>query len=214
MAPALGRPFVEWVARFLVKQGIRRIIFSTGYKGDLIAAHFAECSWPGVELSCVAELEPLGTAGGFLQAAGSVDSAPEGWLVLNGDSLTMASLQPMLERIDHCDGVLMGCEMQDAARFGTLSCGPEGRLLAFAEKRPGAGLINSGVYLFRNSLLTRFPAQRPLSFETDIFPVLLAAKVDLQVVPVSAPFLDIGTPETLPEVERFISRHAREFASD
>jgi len=49
-----------------------------------------------------------------------------------------------------------------------------GLLAGFQEKRPGAGVINAGVYLFRTPVIGSFPDSSPLSFETDVFPALAA----------------------------------------
>ena len=43
----------------------------------------------------------------------------------------------------------------------------------FNEKKPGAGVINAGVYLFRTPTIGQFPDKTPLSFETDVFPALI-----------------------------------------
>ncbi|OLE45615.1 MAG: hypothetical protein AUI36_22515 [Cyanobacteria bacterium 13_1_40CM_2_61_4] len=94
--------------------------------------------------------------------------------------------------------------MADAARYGTLAFDESRRLLRFEEKRPGAGVINAGVYLLKPELLTRFPSARPLSFEKDVFPSLLAGGARLRVHATDAPFLDIGTPESLALAESFI----------
>jgi D-glycero-alpha-D-manno-heptose 1-phosphate guanylyltransferase len=83
----------------------------------------------------------------------------------------------------------------------------EGRLLEFREKRPGAGLINAGVYCFRRGLLASFPRRRPLSMELDVFPALLEQRAKLMVHRSTAPFLDIGTPESLTQADAFLSRH-------
>ena len=40
--------------------------------------------------------------------------------------------------------------------------------------------------------------------ETDVFPALLAGGADLRVVGVRAPFLDIGTPESVRQAEEFV----------
>lgn len=101
--------------------------------------------------------------------------------------------------------------MSDASRYGTLTCDAAGRLLVFAEKQPGAGVINAGVYLFRRRLLARFPAHRPLSFETDVFPRLIP-DCHIQTMVVDAPFIDIGTPASLVQAETFISNHLDRFA--
>lgn len=215
MAPALGRPFLEWVVRYLAGQGIDRILFSTGYKADTIAAHFTAATFPSLQLTSLPEPQPLGTAGGFLHAAASVAAPPAAWLILNGDSLALTPLAPLLATLDDpaCDGALLGLPMADAARYGTLTHDSAHLLLGFAEKRPGAGLINAGVYLLRHRLLARFPVRRPLSFETDVFPHLLQSGASLQAVPAPdpTPFLDIGTPETLSQAEAFLAAHPAYF---
>ena len=206
MALVYGRPFVEWVVRFLALQGINRIIISTGYKADIVAAHFESLSIPGVKVSCVPESKPQGTAGGFLQAISGVP-APDAWLVCNGDSLALTSFLPLFQALQkkQCPGALLGICVSDASNYGTLECNADNLIQRFAEKKPGQGLINAGVYLLRNELVAAFPTQSPLSFETDVFPGLLSTGAALEAVPASGPFLDIGTPETLEKAERFIA---------
>jgi D-glycero-alpha-D-manno-heptose 1-phosphate guanylyltransferase len=43
--------------------------------------------------------------------------------------------------------------------------------------------------------------------ELDVFPALLQQGARLMVHVGSAPFLDIGTPESLGEAEQFVARH-------
>jgi NDP-sugar pyrophosphorylase family protein len=206
MAPVNGRPFIEWIVRYLAVQGIGRVIISTGYKAEVIAAYFASLALPNVEVKCVSESEPQGTAGGFLQAIADVP-APDAWLICNGDSLVLTPFAPLVAALqdERNAGALIGVRMPDASNYGTLECASDHTLQKFAEKKPGAGLINAGVYLLRNNLVSAFPPQRPLSFETDVFPSLLASGTKLQVIPASAPFLDIGTPATLERAEQFIA---------
>jgi NDP-sugar pyrophosphorylase family protein len=52
-----------------------------------------------------------------------------------------------------------------------------------------------------------------LSFETEVFPALIAENIRLKVCVTDAPFLDIGTPESLPLAEEFIRRNAQFFES-
>jgi len=109
-----------------------------------------------------------------------------------------------------CDGVILGREVDDASRYGSLRTNEQGRLLAFQEKRPGKALINAGVYLFGESLLERFPNRTPLSLEVDVFPALIQADMNLHVHPVAGDFLDIGTPQDLQRAGRFIESHRAE----
>jgi NDP-sugar pyrophosphorylase family protein len=214
MAPVLGRPFLEWVCRYLAGQGIRRILISTGYRGDKIAAHFAGVEITGVRLTCHQETGQLGTAGGFLHALAEAGESREGWLVCNGDSLVVCPLAPFFTavgvQVGGC-GVL-GVAVADAARYGSLETGVDGRLRRFAEKKPGQGIINAGVYYFGARIPGQFPARRPLSFEVDVFPALLDAGTPIAVHPVDAPFLDIGVPASLAQATAFVGQHGNFFA--
>ena len=101
-------------------------------------------------------------------------------------------------------GVILGLKMDDASRYGTLIQDAAGRLVGFEEKKPGPGLINAGIYLLRASVLNSFPMQRPLSFEQGVFPELVKGGTVLKACCVTAPFLDIGTPQSLAQAESFI----------
>ena len=206
MAPVEGRPFVEHVVRYLAGAGIADVVLSTGYLAGVVSAHFAEQPVAGAHVRCVPEGEPLGTAGGFIHAVRESGLRPDGWIVLNGDSLVVADLPGFLADFEGsgAEAALIGLKVDDAARYGSLEFDGDRRLRRFAEKRLGAGTINTGVYAFRSALLGSFPAQRPLAFETDVFPTLIAKGVSVRVHPVTAPFLDIGTPESLALAETFI----------
>ncbi len=206
MASVADKPFLEWILRYLKSQGITQNILSTGYLSEVIEEHFQNKPVPDIEVSCYQEKQPLGTAGGFLNAVEQSQISPNAWLVMNGDSLIVAKLKEMASYLDYTgvDCVILGVSVEDASRYGSLEIDESGNLLSFAEKRQGAGIINGGVYLFRHQVLEKFPYQHPLSFEYDVFPTLLKEKVAIKVHQIKAPFLDIGTPETLPKAEAFI----------
>lgn len=214
MAPVNGRPFVEWTVRYLAKQGVRRIILSTGHLAQTVESHFRDQPVAGVSVRCVPETRPLGTAGGFLHATRAASETPRAWLILNGDSLALASLNSLLNALadDGIGGGILGVSVSDACRYGTIEQSAAGELVAFKEKRPGAGIINAGVYLFRQEVVESFPDRVPLSFEREVFPALAARGVRLKVCVTDAPFLDIGTPETLPLAAAFIREHADFFS--
>jgi len=210
MAPVNGRPFLEWVVRYLAAQKIRNVILSTGHLAETIKKHFQSQPVNNVRVACVPESKPLGTAGGFLNAIRGATQKPAAWLVLNGDSLAPASLAQMFQLLDEpeVEGAILGVRVADASRFGTILQNAAGDLAGFNEKKPGAGVINAGIYLFRASAIDSFPDKTPLSFETEVFPALIAQGIRLKVCVTDAPFLDIGTPESLPLAEEFIRRNA------
>jgi len=213
MVPVAGKPFLEWVVRCLARQGIRKAILSTGHLADVVEQHFLTRPVSGVVTRCVAEIRPLGTAGGFLNAVHLSGETPEAWLVVNGDSLVFADLTLAAAELSNpaVAGVIIGCAVADASRYGTLAIGPDAELRGFTEKRPGRGVINAGMYLLRDSLVRQFPGTLPLSFEQEVFPQLIARGLLLKVCAVDAPFLDIGTPESLRQAESFVEQNRARF---
>ncbi len=206
MAPVAGKPFLEWIISYLKVQGITKVVISTGYLGELIEEYFQTQPISGMEIICCREHSPLGTAGGFLNAVNQSAKVPLAWLVLNGDSIVLAELTSLSTHLSDpaISGVLVGLEVDDASRYGSIACDEKGLLVGFEEKRPGKGIINGGIYLLRHSLLKDFPSKSPLSFEKEVFPDLLNKGFCLKAQTVKAPFLDIGTPESLTQAEGFI----------
>ena len=213
MIEVCGRPFVEWVVCHLRQQGVREMVLATGFRSEVIERHFAKAPVAGVRITCVAEPSALGTGGGFLHAAQRCGANPAFWVVANGDSLVLADLGEATGLLDQpgVQGVLVGLAVPDAGRYGSLAFDAQGRLTSFEEKRAGGGVVNAGLYLLKPPLLAKFPPVRPLSFEHQVFDQWLAQGLDLRVYVSKAPFIDMGTPESLPLAEPFIVKHRRQF---
>jgi D-glycero-alpha-D-manno-heptose 1-phosphate guanylyltransferase len=209
LAPVFGHPFLEWILRFLAKQRLRRIVFSTGYLAEKIQNFVEHANFTELELSCVREEVLLGTAGGLLNAIDHCGHNFEVILVLNGDSLVLADLTSLLNSLQDplIDAVILGVEVSDAQRYGTLKVDINDMLIGFEEKNPGAGLINAGVYLFRKKALENFSREEPLSFEMEVFPKMLADNLRIKVVSSNAPFIDIGTEDSLKQADLFIQSY-------
>ena len=216
MAPVAGRPCIEWLVRYLAKQGIKRVVISTGYRAEMVATHFDPQPVAGLEISCVAETAPLGTAGGLWHAVRASRLTPPAWLVLNGDTFCFADLRLTAARLadSALAGVMYAREVPDALRYGSLVVDANGCLAEFVEKRPGKGLISTGIYLLRDALVQTFPDRRPLSLEREVFPEWTISRKVLKVEITRAPFLDIGTPETLAAAETFVRQNQSQFQLD
>lgn len=218
MAPAAGRPFVEWVVRFLGARGIRRVVLAVGHLAQVIEAHFRGGPVPGVSVSCIREEAPLGTAGALANAVARSGLRPPAWLVCNGDSLALDRLDRLFAVFNRpgTDAAMLGLRLDQPSRYGTLELDSSGMLRAFVEKRAagGSAMVNAGVYLMREALLSRFPARSPSSLESDVFPFLLSQGSRIAVAESAGPFLDIGTEATLPLAGEFISRNASWFLQD
>ncbi|HUI07379.1 MAG TPA: sugar phosphate nucleotidyltransferase [Verrucomicrobiae bacterium] len=207
LLPVAGKAFLEHIVHWLVNQGVRRFFFLTGHLGEQVADYFAGRPLPGVTYSFVQERMPLGT-GGSVRAALGYTGLRERFLLLNGDSFVPFPVARLVEAAKPCAGALLAGEVREGGRYGSLEVSSEGILTGFAEKRGGGAprlLVNLGVYCLGPELFWRFPEGRPYSIETDFYPAWIAAGERLAVIKVHCNFIDIGTPESLQEAEKFVT---------
>jgi D-glycero-alpha-D-manno-heptose 1-phosphate guanylyltransferase len=204
LIPCRGRPFIEWVIGYFASHGVGKFVVSLGHLAEVAEAYFREWRMDNVAIATVRESAPLGTGGAVRFAWDTISDSDV--IVANGDSLVLADLAPAFALFarPEVDAVILGVHQDDAGRYGTLRVDPDGRLLAFEEKRPGAGLVNAGVYLLKARLRETIPPHTPLSMETDVIPRWLSDGRRVHVHPCRAPFLDIGTPESLDAAAEFL----------
>lgn len=206
LVPVAGQPFLHWLTRWIANHGPQHFVYSTGYMADQIEAWSTNGQMPDLNRVCRREETPLGTGGGLLNC---LDLCSDWVMAANGDGLVMDGIAEILALMQTgADGGILGVEVPDASRFGSLRVDDDGRLTGFAEKMEGAGLINGGLYIFRKSLLAKIYRPGPVSMETELFPEMITVGANLQVVSrKDAPFIDIGTPETVVQAEDFIRKH-------
>ena len=205
MAPMdeAGTPFLKYVLADLARQGIRRVILSTGYKSEVIEQYFGG-SFQGMELVYSREDTPLGTGGAVKQAL-TLCTAPDVF-VLNGDTFFDVDLTAMRDfhRAQGADFTLAMKEMFNFDRYGALEV-QDGRILAFHEKKPlRQGWINGGVYCLRRELLSGVKEQR-FSLETDFMEKQMK-QLKICGFPSDGYFIDIGIPEDYYRAQKEMKR--------
>jgi len=211
MVPVAGRPFLHWVTAYFAGHGLRRFVYSTGYRSEQIEEWCSDGSMPGLVREVCREETPLGTGGGLLNC---LEKCGPWILAANADSLCLGGIPELLSHTDlqGVAGAIIGVLTDDASRYGTLDFDSAGRLKAFREKVPGQGYVNAGLYLFRTDTLSGFRSDQPSSIERDIIPNLLDQGAAIDVVQLAeAPFIDIGTPDTVVAAESFVLKHEGHF---
>jgi D-glycero-alpha-D-manno-heptose 1-phosphate guanylyltransferase len=201
LAPVRGRPFLAHLLAALANASVRCVTLATGHAADVVETTFGS-DFNGMTLSYSREDRPLGTGGALRRAAAGLDA--DLVLALNGDSHVACDLPGFLDwhRGHGLPGSLVLARVADAGRFGTVKVDEQSVIRAFEEKRGVAepGWIIAGVYLLTRELLLGLPKGES-SLERDGFPRWLAG--GLGGYRTEAPFLDIGTPESLAEAEAF-----------
>lgn len=207
LLPLVGRPFVEGLLIGLAAAGCADIGVLVGADPEPFAALPATAAAHGVTCRVIAEPVPLGTAGQVrrvLTASGRHDPV----VIVNGDVLTdldVAALRAAHRRAG-AQVTLALTRVAATESYGVVTLDAAGQVTGFMEKpAPGtvaADTVNAGCYVLDPAVFTDppGPAARllsgdgPLSFETEVFPALLAAGARLQGVVSDAVFADLGTP--------------------
>ncbi|NLG84001.1 MAG: NTP transferase domain-containing protein [Firmicutes bacterium] len=190
LLPVGDRPVLAVLLERLRLAGIRRVVISLGYLGELIRTYFGEGERAGMELSYLVEKEPLGTAGPIRL----LPRQEEPFLVVNGDILPDLPFAD-LYRVHREEGAAMTVAAREhrfRLEYGLLKV--TGRtLLAWEEKPCLSALIGIGVYVVEPEVQDLCPPGRVEIPE--LVRRLLAAGRRVVVYPTEAYWRDIGTPE-------------------
>lgn len=194
MAPVAGVPFIKFVTEHLIRGGIERIIFSLGYKHEVIE-NFINNEFPDLEKLFVVEDEPLGTGGAILKSSGNCKN--ENVIIANGDTLFKADLRRLgdfhLKNNSECTLTLK--PMRNFDRYGVVLLNKEGYVQSFLEKAYyDEGLINGGVYALNLPSFRSVHFGEKFSFEKDYLEKYFPSRKMMGLVQDNY-FIDIGIPE-------------------
>lgn len=204
LAPVRGRPFLTYLLDQLAAAGVREVVFCIGYMADRVEETLGD-SYQAIHLTYSREDEPLGTGGALRQALPFFPDDPV--LVMNGDSFMDADLAGYLRWFlqREREASLLLARVSDTSRFGRVTTDEEEQIWGFEEKGAphGPGWINAGIYLLRKKIIHLIPVGRTFSLERELFPCLLEGR--LYGYRSQGKFIDIGTPESYSQAERFFA---------
>jgi D-glycero-alpha-D-manno-heptose 1-phosphate guanylyltransferase len=207
LAPVAGKPFLEYLLKYLNHYGFTRVIISVGYMADKIKNQFG-ASYENLKIKYAEEKTKLGTGGALKFALRHCES--DHVLVLNGDSFFEINLQDFFFFHSHYSGMFSIATrlVENAARYGTIET-EEDEIIAFREKtgENKPGLINCGVYIVdHHFFIDNCPDSESFSLETDFLSQHLN-DFGFFAYAEEGYFIDIGIPEDYEraqhEFERF-----------
>ena len=175
LIPIAGKPMLYHVLDLLPPE-TEEVVLASGYKADVVE-RYLRARPPPLPVRCVPEAEPLGTGGGMRNAG---DGMSDPFLLLNSDVIADIDV-PGLLRFHHAkDGVgaMTLAEVEDPEPYGVAALDDDDRIARFVEKPKRevapSRWINAGLQVWRAEVLDEIPRGRPVSFETEIVPKLLA----------------------------------------
>ena len=190
MAPIGDKPFLEYILKYLQKNGITRVILSVGYKWEAIKEYFGD-KFESIELIYSVEDEPLGTGGAIKKAMNQVKNSQV--YIINGDTFFDVDLKS-LDLKDKSKLILSLKHMTDFDRYGCVENDENNLVTAFTEKGyRESGNINGGIYLASKDIFNEYDLDEKFSFEEFMQVNFEELKISVKVF--EKYFIDIGIPE-------------------
>jgi len=199
MAPVAGKPFLEYLLHYAIKQGVSHVVLSLGHKSEIVIDWLQDLDIP-LQVDYVIEEEPLGTGGG-IRLAMEVCSMPDVF-VLNGDTMFDINLQDMYywQLREHAETTIALKPMTHFDRYGVVRTHPNtdiagNMILAFQEKEPReSGDINGGIYCINREAFLARNLPKKFSFEKGYLEKNVAEQ-KFYGYSRDAYFIDIGVPK-------------------
>lgn len=212
MVEACGKPFLEYLVVLLKGNGIRKLLFLTGYLGYKIKAYFGDGSKWGVKIDYSLEEKPIGTGGALKLAKDKLENE---FFLLFGDSylpinyIKMANeyansrKKAMLAIYDNKEdtGVPFNIAVDNSKKIISVYNKGKGNLQSF-------NYCDAGVVMVNKKVVNLIGGKTPISFEEIIYPELIA-KGELSYYIAENRFYDMGTIERLKDFEKYILEAAK-----
>ena len=156
MIPVIGRPFADWQLELLAAQGVKRVTYSIGYRGDMLRAHVADGSRFGLKVSWVDEgARPLGT-GGALRRAFDEGALDEAFFVLYGDSYLPISMAEVEQAWRDSEQPALMTVLRNEGRWDDSNAiYSDGRVVLYDKNRPAERRTEMRWIDYGLSVLTR-----------------------------------------------------------
>ncbi len=196
VVPLVDRPFISFMLEWLKQHGVDDVIMSCGFLATSVRNVLGDGSGLGIRLRFVEEPDPRGTAGALKFAESMLD---ERFLMLNGDVLTDIDLTAQIAQHDAtgAKATLALVPVADPSAYGLVHLNEDRSVRDFVEKpSPDAidtNLISAGAYVLNREILALVPADRNVSIEREVWPLLVGA--GLYGFESQSYWLDIGSPE-------------------
>ena len=226
MVEVLGRPVIEFVKDAMVNSGIKDIIVTTGYKGEMLENLVNSWSHNDLKLSSSSvnqEHTPMGTAGSVRLLSGKLK---ETFVVGSGDSVLSCNLEKLIAAHKKSNAkVTIGLwQVSNPSEFGIVGMSKvqngeldgsleEGFVVKFLEKpEPSmafSDVINAGIYIIEPEVLELIPEKEKYDFSKQLFPKLLELEWPVYAKKIDGVWFDVGTPEELINAQHTLIRDRR-----
>lgn len=151
LIPVANKPVLFYGIEAMAQAGIEEVgIIIAPETGEEIREIAGDGSRWGVRITYIPQAEPLGLAHAVLTAEPFLADSP--FVMYLGDNLLQGGIEELVAafRAEQPDAMILLTQVKDPEHYGVAELGPDGRVVALAEKppEPKTDLALVGVYLF------------------------------------------------------------------
>ena len=211
MVEVLGRPVIDFVKDSMVQGGVDSLIVTTGYRGEMLAAHVEQWNTESTSGRINQEHTPMGTAGSVRLL---MDEITDTVIIGSGDSVASFDVAALLQahKDSGAKATMALWEVEDPSPFGIVGLSNseegdgdgelrEGYIRKFKEKpRPEeafSNVINAGLYILEPEVMALVPEGEKYDFSKNLFPRLLEMGWPMYAKAIDGVWFDVGSPTEL-----------------
>lgn len=210
LLPVAGEPFASHQLAWLAREGVKRVVYCIGYRGDMVRLHVGDGARWGLAVEYVDEGEKLRGTAGALRLALDQGVLASRFLVLYGDSYLPIALEPVWSAFEASGRPGLMTVLRNEGRWDRSNAVVEDGVVSLYDKAPGETpramqWIDYGLSALQQSVVeTRIPASGFAAL-TDLFHEL-SLDGELAAYEVQERFFEIGSAPGLAELERHLAR--------
>ena len=209
LIPVLGRPFADWQLDHLASEGVERVTYCIGYRGDKLRAHVGDGSRFGLEVSWVDEGARLLGTGGALRRAFDEGALDEAFFVLYGDSYLPISMSAVEASWRGSGQPALMTVLRNEGRWDTSNAiYSDGRVVLYDKTRPAdrraeMHWIDYGLSVLTRDVIARRIASGSVADLADLMRELSHEGL-LAGLEVHERFYEAGSTEGLRDLETYL----------
>jgi NDP-sugar pyrophosphorylase family protein len=209
LIPVGGVPFADHQLNWLAREGVDRVVYCIGYRGELIRDYVGSAARWGVTVDYVDEGDELRGTAGALRLALEEGVLRDGFLVLYGDSYLPIALDPVWRAFAERRMPALMTVLHNEGRWDRSNANVEDGLVTIYEKSAAdtnvpLEWIDYGLSALGRSVVeTRVPPGAMADL-ADLYRDLSADRM-LAAFEVHERFYEIGSPAGLSDLERYLS---------
>jgi NDP-sugar pyrophosphorylase family protein len=210
LIPVLGVPFADWQLRLLAEQGISRVLYCVGYRGDMLCDHVGDGSRFGLAVRWSDDGPTLRGTAGAIRVALDRGELDEAFFVLYGDSYLPASVAEVEAAWRRSGAPALMTVLRNGERWDRSNCiFRDGRVVLYDKSRPEdrraeMRWIDYGLSVFTRAAVTEWV---PAGAAADLADVQrdLSVAGQLAGLEVSERFYEAGSAEGLRDLEAYLT---------